>query len=44
LTVEETADAAGVSVETVTDAEAGYAVNATAAAALEALLRRLAAP
>lgn len=41
LTVEETADAAGVSVEAVTDAEAGRA-DATAAAALEALVRRLA--
>lgn len=41
LTVEETADAAGVSVEAVTDAEAGH-VEATAAAALEALVRRLA--
>jgi transcriptional regulator with XRE-family HTH domain len=42
LTVEETADAAGVSVEAVTDAEAGRPVDAPAATALEALLRRLA--
>jgi transcriptional regulator with XRE-family HTH domain len=43
LTVEETADAAGVSVEAVTDVEAGDTVDDAAAAALEALLRRLAA-
>jgi hypothetical protein len=41
LTVEETADAAGVSAEAVTDAESGHPVDAAAAAALEALLRRL---
>lgn len=43
LTVEETADAAGVSVDAVTDAEAGDVVDDTAAAALEGLIRRLAA-
>ncbi|MGE2717278.1 FHA domain-containing protein [Mycolicibacterium litorale] len=43
LTVEETADAAGVSVDAVTDAEAGQFVDAGEAAALEALVRRLAA-
>lgn len=43
LTVEETADAAGVSVEAVTDAEDGHFVADADAAALEALVRRLAA-
>jgi DNA-binding XRE family transcriptional regulator len=43
LTVEETADAAGVSVEAVSAAEAGDYVDPTESAALEALVRRLAA-
>ncbi|OBB72461.1 peptide-binding protein [Mycolicibacterium monacense] len=43
LTVEEAADAAGVSVEAVTDAEDGQFVADADAAALEALVRRLAA-
>ncbi|BCI50769.1 hypothetical protein NIIDNTM18_00470 [Mycolicibacterium litorale] len=43
LTVEETADAAGVSADAVTDAEAGQYVDPTETAALEALVRRLAA-
>lgn len=43
LTVEETADAAGVSAAAVTDAESGRYVDAGETAALEALVRRLAA-
>ncbi|WP_197375879.1 FHA domain-containing protein [Mycolicibacterium baixiangningiae] len=43
LTVEETADAAGVSVDAVTDAESGRYVDPTESATLEALVRRLAA-
>lgn len=42
LSVEETADAAGVSVDAVTDAEAGHPVDDGAHARLDALVRRLA--
>ncbi|TDY05120.1 FHA domain-containing protein [Mycolicibacterium litorale] len=42
LTVEETAGAAGVSVEAVADAEAGHFVGAADTTALETLVRRLA--
>ncbi|KUI37111.1 FHA domain-containing protein [Mycobacterium sp. GA-2829] len=43
LTVEETADAAGVGPDAVTDAEAGRPVSAADTTALEALVRRLTA-